>query len=161
MYSARVHSPRAVDVYDSNNWCRLKEITGGIYRPQALHVTDERILVCCSDNRKLYAINHSGELLQIYGRSKREATDDDIIEHTRFGEPVYGPGVLDNPCLCQVDDDGSALVAEKFENILKVMRADGTWSVVQIHQALSRPKGAVWCNASLYIANNGNIVRFS
>ena len=106
-------------------------------------------------------LSHSGELLQTHGRSRREATDDGISGQTASGKPVYGPGVLCFPRLCQVDADGSALVADCFNDRLQVMRADGTWSVVELDQAVSLPVGAVWCNESLYVFNDNKLVKFS
>ena len=106
-------------------------------------------------------LSHSGELLQTHGRSRREATDDGICEQTTSGDPVYRPAVLYRPRLCQLDADGSALVIDCNNDRLQVMSADGTWSVVKLDQAVSYPKGAVWCNGSLYAAYEGNIGRFS
>ena len=106
-------------------------------------------------------LSHSGELLQTHGRSRDEATEDDIIGKTASGEPVYGPGVLYRPRLCQVDDDGRALVADQGNHRFQVMRADGTWSVVDLDQAVSNPLGAVWYNLSLYVISTDTIVRYA
>ena len=108
-------------------------------------------------------LRHSGELMQTDGRSRDESTEDGpaTIGHTVSGKPVYCPGVLCGSRLCQVDVDGSALVADRNNDRLQVMRADGTWSVVDLDQPVSYPAGAVWCNASLYVANYEYISRFS
>ena len=87
-----------------------------------------------------------------------EVTRDDIIGQTAYGKPVYDPGVLCAPRICQVDAEGSALVAD---NTLKVMRADGTWRAVDLDQPVSDSIGAVWCNVSLYVVDYHNIARYS
>ena len=106
-------------------------------------------------------LSHSGELLQTHGRSWRKATNDDITGQTSLGEPVDAPGVLFGPLLCQVDDEGSALMADWGNQRLQVMRADGAWSVVDLDQAVGGPQGAVWCSPSLYVVNNGIFVKYS
>ena len=166
VYAVRCKAPYTVDVIESKSWLRLRKMSSPCcpeesYSPHTLHISDDRILLCCWRKDKLQVLSHSGELLQNHGRSRREATEDDITGKTATGEPVYGPGVLWNPCLCQVDDEGSVLVADCWNDRLQVMRADGTWSVVEIDQAVNRPNGAVWCNGSLYVAYDGNIGRFS
>ena len=158
--SARHHT---VDVYDSSTWRRLRKMSTPCCSKNnlslhTLNATDDRILLCCCDKDKLHVLSHSGELLQTHGRSRREATDDDIIGQTESGKPVYRPGVFYGPLLCQVDAEGSALVADCGNNRLQVMRADGTWSVVELGQAMSYPRGAVWCNASLYVVNYRKII---
>ena len=158
--------PHAVHVYDRSTWCRLWEIPSPCCSAEhdnwhTLHVSDDRILLCCDNKDKLYVLSHSGELLQTHGRSRREATGDDIIGQTASGEPVYGSGVLFYPRLCQVDAEGSALVCDRRHHRFQVMRADGTWSVVKLDQPVRGRRGAAWCNASLYVANNNAIVRFS
>ena len=168
VYAGRSSRPYTVDVIDSNTWRRLREMSPPCCSKEfyndynhTISVSDDRILLCCYNNKNLYVLSHSGELLQTHGRSWREATDDDIIGKTTSGKPVYRPGVLQWLWLCQVDDDGSALVADERNDRLQVMRADGTWSVVELDQAVSYQKGAVWCNGSLYAAYEGNIGRFS
>ena len=108
-------------------------------------------------------LSHSGELLQIHGRSRDEATEDGpaTIGHTVSGKPVYGPGVLCGSQICQVDVDGSVLVTDRGNDRLQVMRADGTWSVLDLNQPVSRPTGAAWCNGSLYVVDDDKIARFS
>ena len=166
MYAVRFDTPYTVDVIDSNTWLPLREMSSTccskeIYNHHTLQVSDDRILLCCWENHKLQLLSHSGELLQTHGRSRREATDDGISGQTASGKPVYGPGVLCFPRLCQVDADGSALVANEGTDKLLVMRADGTWGVVDLDQPVSRPTGAAWCNGSLYVVGKYNIARFS
>ena len=118
-------------------------------------------MICCRDEDKLHVLSHSGELLQTHGRSLEKAIDVDITGKTLSGEPVYRHGVLCGPRLCQVDADGSALVANEGTDKLLVMRADGTWGVVDLDQPVSRPTGAAWCNGSLYVVDDDKIARFS
>ena len=106
-------------------------------------------------------MSHSGELPQTHGHSRSEATQVHIIGQTASGGRVYGPGVPYRPRLCQVDAEGSVLVVDYSNVRLHVMRADGTWSVVDFDQHVCSPRGAVWCNESLYVANIYTIVRFS
>ena len=85
---------------------------------------------------------------------------------SRFGELLQTydystPGVQRRPLLCQVDADSSALVADQANHTLQVMTSDGMWSVVDFDEAVMYPAGAVWCNASLYVAKAFGIVRFS
>ena len=168
VYAAKLDRPVQVDVYDSSTWRRLRQIQTPCSLTEhirtsyhTLHVSDEHILLCCVDKNKLQVLSHSGELLQTHGRSREEATDDDIIGHTTSGKPVYGPGVLSHPRLCQVDAEGSVLVADNFNRRLQVMRADGIWNVIDLDRVADRPKAAVLCNASLYVANYGKMIRFS
>ena len=153
MYAARLGIPHTVDVYDSSTWRRLREIptpccSATEFSPHTLQVTDDHILVCCFDEDELHVLSHSGELLQ-----------------TTSGEPMNAPGVLRSPYLCQVDAEGSVLVADKANDRLQVMAADGTWSVVDLDQTVTHPMGAVWYKMSLYIlirvANDTKIVTFS
>ena len=166
VYAAGRARANRVDVYDSSTWRRLRQIptpccSTEAYSDHTLHVSDDRIRFCCSKKAKLHVLSHSGELLQTHGRSVKEASEDDIIGRNASGELVYGPGVLYGPRLCQVDADRSALVADTHNDRLQLMRADGTWSVVDLDRNVVNPKGAVWCNASLYVANDNVIVRFS
>ena len=167
MYAARIQQPHAVDVYDGRTWGRLREIptpccSAVAYSNHTLHVTDDRILLCCRNENKLQVLSHSGELLQTHGRSRDEAThDDDIIEQTASGEPRYGPGVLDGPRLCHVDAEGSALVADTHNDRLQVTRADGTWGVVDLNTKFVQPTAAVWWDASLYVARDAKIAKYS
>ena len=166
MYAARLATPLIVDVYDNRTWqllweiptpCRLRED----YIYHTLQVTGDSLLLCCFNNSNLHAFSHSGKLLQTHGRSWREASKGDIMGKRASGDSVYGPGVLFGPRLCQVDDDGSALVADCHNDRFQVMRADGTWSVVGLDHIVDDPKAAVWCNMSLYVANDDKLVRFS
>ena len=166
VYAATLASPHKVDVYDISTWLRLREMPTPCCSSEGfswhrLQVTDDRVLLCCYDRDKLQVLSHSGELLQTHGRSRREVTEDDIVEQTASDNPVYDPGVLCGPRLCQVDADGSALVANEGTDKLLVMRADGTWGVVDLDQPVSRPTGAAWCNGSLYVVGKYNIARFS
>ena len=111
---------------------------------------------------------HSGELLQTHGRSVKEARmedDNSIIGQTGSGKRVqqqWGAGVLHGPRLCQVDAEGSVLVADSYNQRLQVMSADGTWSVVDLDdRTLSFPRTALWMNESLYVANYGTMARYS
>ena len=166
VYATRSASPQTVDVYDSSTWRRLRAIptpccAAENYSCHTLHVSDDRILLCCYFKHKLYELSHSGELLRTHGRSRDEATEDGIIGQTAAVEPVCNPGILSGPLLCQMDVEGSALVTDWGNRKLKLMRADGTWSVVDLDQTVRKPVAAVWCNASLYVANDDKIVRFS
>ena len=168
MYATERARPQSVHVYDISTWRRLREIPIPCCSAEdnsihTLQVTDDRILLCCYDKNKLHVLSHSGELLQTHGRSRSEATEDDIIGQTASGKQVYSPGVLHGPLLCQVDVEGSAIVADCYNDRLQVMRADGTWSIVdlRVEQDVGRIKGALWCNGSLYVARNRTIVRYS
>ena len=168
MYAVRDARPYTVDVIDSNTWLPPREMSLPCCSKASysnylhtLHVSDDRILLCCREKDKLHVLSHSGELLQTHGRYWEEATDDDIVGQTASGEPVYGPVVRWGPRLCQVDDDGSALVADYVHDRLQVMEADGTWSVIELDQVVRHPKTAVWCNASLYVASEYVLARFS
>ena len=166
MYAARLKKPYPVDVYDISTWRRLRQISTPCcsavdYSGHMLHVSDDHILICCWHNR-LQVLSHSGELLQTHGRSRDEPSEDDIIERqTMSDEPRYGPGVLDGPRLCHVDAEGSALVADTHNDRLQVMRADGTWSVVDLNTKFVQPTAAVWWDASLYVARDAKIAKYS
>ena len=166
VYATKIARPHPVDVYDSSTWRRLREIPTPCCSAEdlsghTLEITDDRILLCCFRKGKLHVLSHSGELLHTHGRSRREATKVDIVGQTMSGQPVYGPGVLQWPRLCQVDDEGSVLVADCWNDRLQVMRADGTWRVVDLDQPVSDPRGVALCKASLYVAGKYNIARFS
>ena len=166
VYAAKQARPYSVGVYDSSTWRRLREIPTPCCSAEdlsghTLEITDDRILLCCFRKGKLHVLSHSGELLHTHGRSRREATKVDIVGQTMSGQPVYGPGVLQWPRLCQVDADRSVLVADFFNERFKMMRADGTWNVVDLDQPVRGPRGAVWYNASLYVVDDDNIARFS
>ena len=166
MYAVSSTYQLKVDVYDAATWSPIREIIipcscPKYYGTHLLQVTDDRILLSCSDKRQLYVLSHSGELLQTHGRSGRRTTEDDIIGQTTSGRPVYGSCVLDSPTLCQVDNEGSALVVDEFNHRFLVMKTDGTWSVVDVNQDLNFLMGAVWRNGSLYVATYDKIVRLS
>ena len=176
MYATKRTGPHhTVDVYDSSTWRRLREIPTPCCSAvdnssrHKLHVSDDRILLCCETKAKLHVLNcQSGELLQTHGRSVIEARVEDnnsTIGQTGSGRRVqqqWGPGVLHGPRLCQVDADGSVLVADSYNQRLQVMQADGTWNVVDVDdRTLSFPRAAVWINESLYVANYGAIARYS
>ena len=129
VYAVRCKAPYTVDVIESKSWLRLRKMSSPCcpeesYSPHTLHVSDDRILLCCYTEDKLQVLSHSGELLQNHGRSRREATEDDITGKTATGDPVYDHGVLSGPYLCQVDDEGSAFVVDCVNDRLQVMRAD-------------------------------------
>ena len=165
VYATRQGRPHTVDVYDSSTWERLREIptpccSAEDYSLHTLQVTDDRILLCCSKEEKLRVLSHLGELLHTHGHPKRKAFVDSIGKIVPLF-PVYGPGVLWRPRLCQVDLEGSALVADWANCRLQVMRSDGTWSVVSLDQTAVYPQAAIWFDASLYVACSGKITRFS
>ena len=118
--------------------------------------------------------SHSYEFMPIhrsFWMQDSEADDESVAAKT--GTPVYGPGdVMYWHCPCeysidelnadvetmhrpvQVDAKDSTLVVDFRNDRLEVMRADGTWSVIDLDRTGRRLMGAVWCNASLYVANN-------
>ena len=166
VYAVRRYHANTVDVYDSSTWHQLQEIpspccSAKAHSDHTLQVSNDRILLCCWNINKLFVLSHSGELLQTHGRSSREATEDNITGILASDEQVYSSGKLRDPYLCQVDAEGSALVADYGHHRLQVMRADGTWSVVHLDRTVIYTKVAVWCNGSLYAANHYKIVRFS
>ena len=167
VYAARGATPHTVEVYNISTWGREQKIStpccsAEVYSLHRLHVTDDSIMFSCYDKDKLHVLNHSGELLHTSGYPISEATEDADIETTESDDPVpYGPGVLHGPNLCQVDAEGSALVADKYNHRLQVMKADGTWNIVDLDHTEICPKAAVWCRGSLYVANRDKIVRLS
>ena len=176
VYAASEAWPQTVNVYDSSTWRRqLREKTptpccsaGAVVSRHTLQVSDDRILLCCWNKNKLHVLSRdSGELLQTHAAAdlmRQAATDADVRRGgttTSAGKHVYVAGVLCGPHLCQVDAEGSALVADEGNHILQVLRPDGTWSVVKLDQIVNRPIGAVWCNPSLYVASDEKLVIFS
>ena len=160
-------SPHRVHVYDSSTWRRLREIpvpccSAEPYSLHTLHALDDRILLCCFTKEKLYLLSHSGELLQTHGRSRREATADDIIGQTAFGKPMYRAGILSGPRLCQVDAGGSALVADRFHPRLQLMRSDGKWTILDLTfgPEMGGIEYAIWCGETLYVVSTIGKVNF-
>ena len=124
-----------------------------------LHVSADRILLSCYDTAKLYTLNHHGEVQQTHGRSSIDCHQVDIIGTRESGKFMYVPAVLARPRLCQVDAEGSVLVADPLNDRIQVMRADGTWNVLDL--AAEYYIGAVLCDMALYVALDSKVLRVS
>ena len=65
---------------------------------------------------------------------------------------LYEPGVLRVPYVCRSDADNSVLIADRDDNRLQVMRADGQWSVVELGERIDNPRAALWWNHEFFVA---------
>lgn len=81
----------------------------------------------------------SGELLQTY------STD---------GDSEAG---LAEPFICDDDDDGSVLIADRFNSRLQVMTKQGEFSVVDLQPRVSKPRAAVLFNNYLYVISGEDV----
>ena len=67
-------------------------------------------------------------------------------KHNTEGSRLY------RPYICQEDDYGAVLVADKFNDRMLVLTAEGHWRRVRLSDKLQIPEGAVWWKGRLYVS---------
>ena len=101
-----------------------------------LSISNNQLKCCATIEGVIKVYSLSGELLQTYGTRGRG-----------------GAGQLRRPYISDDDDDGSVLIADKFNNRLQVMSEQGEFSVLQLQPPISRPCSAVLFNNQLYVTS--------
>ena len=85
-------------------------------------------------------MNHTGKMIDTCR----------FIALTRLA-PCYD---LRRQFLCQEDDDGAMLVADCLNDRLQVMDGRQMSSIVNMHPAVYRPRGAVYVNDVIYVISD-------
>ena len=136
----------AIDVYDQNTWNHIRTIdackSNGSHGPHSLRVTSRGITLACYSNHCIHVLDHTGTLQQTHGE---------------FGDATVE---FLNPRLCSVENDGSILVTDKLNDLLKVFH-DGEWRVLPLQPQPSYPRGAVVTQHALYVVGNRTSIKYN
>ena len=120
-------------------------------------VNSTHITLSCSDCNRIYVLDLNGKLkhslcpdISFIMPSSPECKD----EHSTKD------GKLSWPHICQEDDDGAILVADRFNDRMLVLTAEGHWRRVRLSDKLKSPVGAVWMKGRLYVTNDRKLTMF-
>ena len=81
-------------------------------------------------------MNHNGKVINTYGDRGSEAAGD-----------------LNEPYLCQEDDEGAMLIADYGNDRIQVLDKWRSWSIVKMNTTVNGPNGAVYVNGTLYVVS--------
>ena len=101
-----------------------------------LSVQNDQIVVCSAAKNRIEVYSMSGKLQRSYGKKGGSS-----------------PGHLDDPIVCNDDDDGNLLVADYYNNRLQVMSQQGEFSIVALSPRPCYPAGAALHESSLFVTS--------
>ena len=94
-----------------------------------------------------------GKLKQSYGpkititnRPTSSVDNDDVSRESEF----------DIPYICQMDDDGALLVADRRNDRMLLLTSTRQWRRFQLSNKLDWPRDAVWWRGRLYVSTLGD-----
>ena len=99
-----------------------------------LTIDNSTISLCSFYDYKICIMNHDGKVIKTYGDRGSEAAGD-----------------LNEPYLCQEDDEGAMLIADYGNGRIQVLDKWRNWSIVKMQTAVNGPNGAVYVNGTLYV----------
>ena len=109
-----------------------------------LSISDTTITICSQCEHKLYIMNVRGEVIHTYGtHGSRDA------------------GELDDPVLCQEDEDGAMLLAEFWNNRLQILDEQRKWSIVNMQPEVKTPMSAIYVNHVIYVVSKRDLKLYS
>ena len=112
---------------------RFSVIRGNI----TLSVQNNNMLVCSAGDNRIAVYSMSGEFENSYG-TKGQGIDDR----------------LDGPIICNDDDSGSVLIADRYNNRLQVMSQQGEFSIAVLKPSMECPVGAALFGSNLFVTSS-------
>ena len=109
----------------------------------------DEIKLSCYHCYSIYIVDIHGYLKQTHGPSipiTKTSSSESAGEH--ITEVCY----LARPMICQEDDDGAVLVADRWNDHILVLTSEGQWRRVRLaYDMLLRPRDAVFWGERLYV----------
>ena len=138
VFAAGCTKPKMVHVYkrSGSSWVKVHSFSVDLGGWMTLSVKNNQIKCCSTHDNKIAVYSLSSELLQTYGTSGRNG----------------GAGQLNFPFICADDDDGSVLIADRYNDRLQVMSEQGEFSVLQLQPPVTLLTRAMLFNNQLYVS---------
>ena len=114
-------------------------------------------------NDKIYVCSSNEDIIHVLAPTESEypqGLGDQSLMSTvveSFGKSGSDtPGLLFQPRLGAVDDDGTLLIVDEMNNRLQVVDKDSQWTVLDLEPPVLYPLGAVTCGHKLYVVSKGS-----
>ena len=102
-----------------------------------LRVRKDQIMVCSAAKNRIAVYSMNGELECTYGKKGYSSS-----------------GHVYDPIICNDDDDGSVLIADRYNNRLQVMSPCRVFSIVMLEPSVQWPVGAALYENSLFVTSS-------
>ena len=156
LYATHLDLP-TIHIYACGTWNRMYSISTPCSKTKHVQnahwhricVNTDEIKLSCFDLDSIYILETHGKFDQSYGPTIT------IIKSSRsesIGEPISEPSDLKQPIICQEDDDGALLVADRWNNRILILTAEGKWRQVRHNDWLWGPRDAVLWGGRLYVS---------